>query len=293
MSNTTERRRKEYGMYSRACANTIRQEALKDDPRNFQRHFGRAASRLISLTEQATSLKSAEKHRRVEFYNLYGSYTNWITATNIRHRADTKGVKLSKKEKDATTEAFSKFNDSLREVFDSYGTEVTPAEVLQTLEAFIPLASSTYHREKMKDAITGVRTEMLTELALTTMGLETRRATPEEDRNGIDYFVEIGNREVPLDIKTSQRGARKANRNNALYGDETIAICPFSQQTLRDIPTVLPGDPYKHMLEPSREMLGEMLISGVVNGSECAEIDRFLKNEQTRIEAEEKRGVYA
>ena len=74
---------------------------------------------------------------------------------------------------------------------------------MQALDTLVPISRSNYHRREMSRTITGVRTEMLSELALATMGLETRRAEPEEDRRGIDYFVTIGDREVALDIKTS------------------------------------------------------------------------------------------
>lgn len=270
------RNHEDFMTYSRNCANAVRQEAFRTDPQKHQKHLGQSAGRLLNITEHATAIDSSEKHKRAEFYSLYGSYTSWIAATNLKQSAETKGIDITREQKQLTTEVYSRFNDSLREVFNRYGKSTTPAEVMQALDTLVPISRSDYHRREMSRTITGVRTEMLSELALATMGLETRRAEPEEDRRGIDYFVTIGDREVALDIKTSPRGEEKANQRNFRYGDETIAICPFSRRTLNEIPTILPADPYGQMLEPAQEMLGRMFRLETITDAEYREIKEDL-----------------
>ena len=199
------RNHEDFMTYSRNCANAVRQEAFRTDPQKHQKHLGQSAGRLLNITEHATAIDSSEKHKRAEFYSLYGSYTSWIAATNLKQSAETKGIDITREQKQLTTEVYSRFNDSLREVFNRYGKSTTPAEVMQALDTLVPISRSNYHRREMSRTITGVRTEMLSELALATMGLETRRAEPEEDRRGIDYFVTIGDREVALDISSKDR----------------------------------------------------------------------------------------
>ena len=106
----------------------------------------------------------------------------------------------------------------------------------------------------METSIKGVRTELLAELALENMGFEVVRATTEQDKRGIDYLItDSQGKQTAVDIKSSRFKANKTNDRNAkYYNDGTIAICPFSPETLESIHTVLPADPYGQMLEPSK-----------------------------------------
>ena len=141
---------------------------------------------------------------------------------------------------------------------------------MQLLNNFIPIADKPHYRKKMETSIKGVRTELLAELALENMGFKVVRATTEQDKRGIDYLItDSQGKQTAVDIKSSRFKANKTNDRNAkYYNDCTIAICPFSPETLESIHTVLPADPYGQMLEPSKEMLENLYNSGVVDKGE-------------------------
>ena len=152
---------------------------------------------------------------------------------------------------------------------------------MQLLNNFIPIADKPYYRELMENHIKGVRTELLAELALENMGFEVVRATTEQDKKGIDYLItDSRGEQTAIDIKSSKTGADEANAQNNLYGDSTIAVCPFSPRTLKSIHTILPADPYGQMLRPSKEMLKNLSDSGVVDKDEY---DRIMDELDERI----------
>lgn len=152
---------------------------------------------------------------------------------------------------------------------------------MQLLNNFIPIADKPYYRELMENHIKGVRTELLAELALENMGFEVVRATTEQDKKGIDYLItDSRGEQTAIDIKSSRFKANKTNDRNAkYYNDGTIAICPFSPETLESIHTVLPADPYGQMLEPSKEMLENLHNSGIVDKHEYIRIMNELEEQ--------------
>ena len=133
----------------------------------------------------------------------------------------------------------------------------------------------------METSIKGVRTELLAELALENMGFEVVRATTEQDKRGIDYLItDSQGKQTAIDIKSSRFKANKTNDRNAkYYNDGTIAICPFSPETLESIHTVLPKDPYGEILEPSKEMLANLYTSGIVDNHEYTRIMNELEEQ--------------
>ncbi len=152
---------------------------------------------------------------------------------------------------------------------------------MQILNNFIPIADKPHYRKKMETSIKGVRTELLAELALENMGFEVVRATTEQDKRGIDYLItDSQGKQTAIDIKSSRFKANKTNDRNAkYYNDGTIAICPFSPETLESIHTVLPKDPYGEMLEPSKEMLANLYTSGIVDNHEYTRIMNELEEQ--------------
>lgn len=106
------------------------------------------------------------------------------------------------------------------------------------------------------------------------------RATTEQDKKGIDYLItDSRGKQTAIDIKSSKTGADEANVQNNLYGDSTIAVCPFSPRTLKRIHTILPADPYGQMLGPSKEMLKNLSDSGVVDNDEYDRIKDKLEEQ--------------
>ena len=159
---------------------------------------------------------------------------------------------------------------------------------MQILNNFIPIADKPHYRKKMETSIKGVRTELLAELALENMGFEVVRATTEQDKRGIDYLItDSQGKQTAIDSKSSRFNANKTNDRNAkYYNDGTIAICPFSPETLESIHTVLPKDPYGEMLQPSEEMLANLYTSGIVDKHEYTrimnELERQMKDLRER-----------
>ena len=263
------RRRQDFWLKSQETARELRKEAHTIDPERPQRGIGRAAHNLLQLMQQVEH-PTVETNQQQEFYKLYGTYRDWIAAVTAEKTARDSNRRLSPKDHEKIVSVHSSFNDSLREIFNRWGTAITPADTMQLLNNFIPIADKPHYRKKMETSIKGVRTELLAELALENMGFKVVRATTEQDKRGIDYLItDSQGKQTAIDIKSSRFKANKTNDRNAkYYNDGTIAICPFSPETLESIHTVLPADPYGQMLEPSKEMLENLYNSGVVDKGE-------------------------
>lgn len=260
------RRRQDFWLKSQETARELRKEAHTIDPERPQRGIGRAAHNLLQLMQQVEH-PTVETNQQQEFYKLYGTYRDWIAAVTAEKTARDSNRRLSPKDHEKIVSVHSSFNDSLREIFNRWGTAITPADTMQLLNNFIPIADKPHYRKKMETSIKGVRTELLAELALENMGFKVVRATTEQDKRGIDYLItDSQGKQTAVDIKSSRFKANKTNDRNAkYYNDCTIAICPFPPETLESIHTVLPADPYGQMLEPSKEMLENLYNSGVVD----------------------------
>ena len=263
------RRRQDFWLKSQETARELRKEAHTIDPERPQRGIGRAAHNLLQLMQQVEH-PTVETNQQKEFYILYGTYRDWIAAVTAEKTARDSNRRPSPKDHEKIVSVHSSFNDSLREIFNRWGTTITPADIMQILNNFIPIADKPHYRKKMETSIKGVRTELLAELALENMGFKVVRATTEQDKRGIDYLItDSQGKQTAVDIKSSRFKANKTNDRNAkYYNDCTIAICPFSPETLESIHTVLPADPYGQMLEPSKEMLENLYNSGVVDKGE-------------------------
>lgn len=273
------RRRQDFWQKSQETARELRREAHTIDPERPRRGIGQAAHNLLHVMNQIEH-PTAETNQQKEFYILYGTYRDWIAAVTTEKAARDSNRRLSPKNREKVVGLYSSFNDSLREIFNRWGTAITPADTMQLLNNFIPIADKPYYRELMENHIKGVRTELLAELALENMGFEVVRATTEQDKKGIDYLItDSRGKQTAIDIKSSKTGADEANAQNNLYGDSTIAVCPFSPRTLKRIHTILPADPYEQMLGPSKEMLENLYDSGVVDNDEYARI-KYKLNEQ-------------
>ena len=274
------RRRQDFWQKSQETARELRREAHTIDPERPQRGIGRAAHNLLQLMQQVEH-PTAETNQQQEFYKLYGTYRDWIAAVTAEKTARDSNRRLSPKDHEKIVSVHSSFNDSLREIFNRWGTAITPADTMQLLNNFIPIADKPHYRKKMETSIKGVRTELLAELALENMGFEVVRATTEQDKRGIDYLItDSRGEQTAIDIKSSIFKANKTNDRNArYYNDGTVAICPFSPETLESIHTVLPADPYGQMLEPSKEMLENLYNSGVVDKGEYDRIKDKLEEQ--------------
>ena len=274
------RRRQDFWQKSQETARELRREAHTIDPERPQRGIGRAAHNLLQLMQQVEH-PTAETNQQQEFYKLYGTYRDWIAAVTAEKTARDSNRRLSPKDHEKIVSVHSSFNDSLREIFNRWGTAITPADTMQLLNNFIPIADKPHYRKKMETSIKGVRTELLAELALENMGFKVVRATTEQDKRGIDYLItDSQGKQTAVDIKSSRFKANKTNDRNAkYYNDGTIAICPFSPETLESIHTVLPADPYGQMLEPSKEMLENLYNSGVVDKDEYDRIKDKLEEQ--------------
>ena len=274
------RRRQDFWLKSQETARELRKEAHTIDPERPQRGIGRAAHNLLQLMQQVEH-PTVETNQQQEFYKLYGTYRDWIAAATTEKAARDSNRRLSPKNREKIVGIYSSFNDSLREIFNRWGTAITPADTMQLLNNFIPIADKPHYRKKMETSIKGVRTELLAELALENMGFKVVRATTEQDKRGIDYLItDSQGKQTAVDIKSSRFKANKTNDRNAkYYNDGTIAICPFSPETLESIHTVLPADPYGQMLEPSKEMLENLHNSGIVDKHEYIRIMNELEEQ--------------
>lgn len=274
------RRRQDFWQKSQETARELRREAHTIDPERPRRGIGQAAHNLLRVMNQIEH-PTAETNQQKEFYILYGTYRDWIAAVTAEKTARDSNRRLSPKDHEKIVSVHSSFNDSLREIFNRWGTAITPADTMQLLNNFIPIADKPHYRKKMETSIKGVRTELLAELALENMGFEVVRATTEQDKRGIDYIItDSRGEQTAIDIKSSIFKANKTNDRNArYYNDGTVAICPFSPETLESIHTILPADPYEQMLGPSKEMLENLYDSGVVDNDEYARI-KYKLNEQ-------------
>ena len=281
------RRRQDFWLKSQETARELRKEAHTIDPERPQRGIGRAAHNLLQLMQQVER-PTTETNQQQEFYKLYGTYRDWIAAATTEKAARDSNRRLSPKDHEKIVSVHSSFNDSLREIFNRWGTAITPADTMQLLNNFIPIADKPHYRKEMETSIKGIRTELLAELALENMGFEVVRATTEQDKRGIDYLItDSQGNQTAIDVKSSRFKANKTNDRNArYYNDGTIAICPFSPETLESIHTVLPKDPYGEMLEPSKEMLANLYTSGIVDNHEYTriinELERQMKDLRER-----------
>ena len=275
------RRRQDFWLKSQETARELRKEAHTIDPERPQRGIGRAAHNLLQLMQQVER-PTTETNQQQEFYKLYGTYRDWIAAATTEKAARDSNRRLSTKNREKIVGIYSSFNDSLREIFNRWGTAITPADTMQLLNNFIHIADKPYYRESMENHIKGVRTELLAELALENMGFEVVRATTEQDKKGIDYLItDSRGKQTAIDIKSSKTGADETNAQNNLHGNSTIAVCPFSPRTLKSIHTILPADPYEQMLGPSKEMLENLYNSGVVDKDEYDRIKNELNKQIT------------
>jgi hypothetical protein len=179
------RRRQEFWQKSQETAKELRREAHTIDPERPRRGIGQAAHNLLRVMNQIEH-PTAETNQQKEFYILYGTYRDWIAAVTTEKAARDSNRRLSPKNREKVVGLYSSFNDSLREIFNRWGTAITPADTMQLLNNFIPIADKPYYRELMENHIKGVRTELLAELALENMGFEVVRATTEQDKKGID-----------------------------------------------------------------------------------------------------------
>ena len=274
------RRRQEFWQKSQETAKELRREAHTIDPERPRRGIGQAAHNLLRVMNQIEH-PTAETNQQKEFYILYGTYRDWIAAVTAEKTARDSNRRLSPKDHEKIVSVHSSFNDSLREIFNRWGTAITPADTMQLLNNFIPIADKPHYRKKMETSIKGVRTELLAELALENMGFEVVRATTEQDKRGIDYLItDSRGEQTAIDIKSSIFKANKTNDRNArYYNDGTVAICPFSPETLESIHTILPADPYGQMLGPSKEMLKNLSDSGVVDNDEYDRIKDKLEEQ--------------
>ena len=274
------RRRQEFWQKSQETAKELRREAHTIDPERPRRGIGQAAHNLLRVMNQIEH-PTAETNQQKEFYILYGTYRDWIAAVTAEKTARDSNRRPSPKDHEKIVSVHSSFNDSLREIFNRWGTTITPADIMQLLNNFIPIADKPHYRKKMETSIKGVRTELLAELALENMGFKVVRATTEQDKRGIDYLItDSQGKQTAIDIKSSRFKANKTNDRNAkYYNDGTIAICPFSPETLESIHTVLPADPYGQMLEPSKEMLENLHNSGIVDKHEYIRIMNELEEQ--------------
>ena len=274
------RRRQEFWQKSQEAAKELRREAHTIDPERPRRGIGQAAHNLLRVMNQIEH-PTVETNQQQEFYKLYGTYRDWIAAVTAEKTARDSNRRPSPKDHEKIVSVHSSFNDSLREIFNRWGTTITPADMMQLLNNFIPIADKPHYRKKMETSIKGVRTELLAELALENMGFEVVRATTEQDKRGIDYLItDSQGKQTAVDIKSSRFKANKTNDRNAkYYNDGTTAICPFSPETLKSIHTILPADPYEQMLGPSKEMLENLYNSGVVDNDEYDRIKDKLEEQ--------------
>lgn len=126
---------------------------------------------------------------------------------------------------------------------------------------------------------------MAFESVMAIMGIQIKRATVQQDLQGIDYVVCIDdNREFKIDIKTSQRRAEEANIRNAYYGNGVTAFCPFSRNTLREIPTILPKDPYSQLLIPALETASRLLKERLITEEKYTDIKEDLIKQIEKME---------
>lgn len=275
---------------------TIVHESLKTNWFDSKRHQAAYKAAIQNLLEFANSQGQtidkapslAEFRQQKELYEMHSAYLGWFNATKTKESAKQEGRKLTCSEKDHITASYVKFNDSLREIFNTWGSSISQTDIMYALDQVVAISDAPHYRDEMTSTIIGVRNEILTELALTNMGLEFRRATPEEDSMGTDYILIINGREVKIDIKSSVKSARDKNRKNASHNDSTIAICPFSSKTLQEIPTILPADPYHQMFKPAQEMLWRMRSTHIINNEEFDQIESDLIAQQMKSRANQK-----
>ena len=273
------RHRRDFWQKSQETAKELRREAHTIDLERPRRGIGQAAHNLLRVMNQIEH-PTAETNQQKEFYILYGTYRDWIAAVTTEKTARDSNRRPSPKDREKIVSVHSSFNDSLREIFNRWGTAITPADTMQLLNNFIPIADKPHYRKKMETSIKGVRTELLAELALENMGFAVTRATTEQDKKGIDYLItDSQGEQTAIDIKSSKTGADETNAQNNLHGNSTIAVCPFSPRTLKRIHTILPADPYEQMLGPSKEMLENLYNSGVVDKDEYDRIKNELNKQ--------------
>lgn len=281
---------REFSTVSGECLEDTVREARILNPQNPRKELGKAGLNLINILKEADLVETTEAQLKTEFYTLYHCLYDWIAATNLKKKASEQHGQLNKHERSRSIEAYSKFNDALRDIFNRWGPEITDVDVLKNINALTGINVSPYFIDEMKKTITGVRTEMIFELAMTIMGIQTERATTEQDSQGIDYIVHIGGRDIKLDIKTSQYGADEANMRNMRHGNDVTAFCPFPRNTLRKIPTILPRDPYGQMLSPALMMAKRLSDEMIITNEQYMSIEEDLAQQ---IKKMEERAAYA
>lgn len=280
----------EFSTTSGECLEDTAREARILDPKNPRKEIGKATINLLDRLREADLADTTEVQLKTEFYALYHCLYGWVAATNLKKKASEQHRQLNGYERSRNVEAYSKFNNALRDIFNRWGPEITDVDVLKNINALTGINVSPYFIDEMKKTITGVRTEMIFELAMTVMGIQTERATTEQDSQGIDYIVHIGGRDIKLDIKTSQRGADEANMRNVRHSNDVTAFCPFPRNTLRKIPTILPRDPYGQMLSPALTMAKRLSDEMIITKEQYMSIEEDLAQQ---IKKMEERAAYA
>ena len=145
------RRRQEFWQKSRETAKELRREAHTIDPERPRRGIGQAAHNLLRVMNQIEH-PTAETNQQKEFYILYGTYRDWIAAVTAEKTARDSNRRPSPKDHEKIVSVHSSFNDSLREIFNRWGTTITPADIMQILNNFIPIADKPHYRKKWKQA---------------------------------------------------------------------------------------------------------------------------------------------
>ena len=141
------RRRQEFWQKSQETAKELRREAHTIDPERPRRGIGQAAHNLLRVMNQIEH-PTAETNQQKEFYTLYGTYRDWIAAVTAEKTARDSNRRPSPKDREKIVSVHSSFNDSLREIFNRWGTTITPADIMQILNNFIPIADKPHYRKK-------------------------------------------------------------------------------------------------------------------------------------------------
>lgn len=185
---------------------------------------------IVHLTGEADRFKSMEELSR----DLFGTAYYFIDAS-LQLDENKAGNKLSYNKRRELKKDTIRFNQTVREIFDSY-PRISEEDVIRfVVDSQLLLRGrgwSEYSRARTKEVMTGMVMEIAYEDALWRVPgvVDVAHANMEEELKGTDLIItfEDGNT-LQIDIKTSQRGV-----DEALASGNIAVKSPFLRDDIRN-----------------------------------------------------------
>ena len=244
-----------------------------------------------SAGQVAERLGYEGRYKEQELVQLVGSFHDWV-GVDTRRRNDQHYSDRSRAQRQLDIEKLVAFNHALREVINTHGTQTSLGDIVDGLMEIHPHQASfaakrdQYEscRRSLIGTIIGIRNEMAFECVLERFGFDYKPGTNEDDRHGIDYYING----CPVDVKSSPAAVEAALRKRddweaatGRYNSDTVIFCPgFRREDFNGM-LALPTKPYDAVIQCAPTVLNNMIEAGILTQTEvAAAVSQYKKNQQ-------------